>query len=50
MIKNNKEELEKYEQLKLALKEDPVIHYIPRSNMQEKMDLERILYLISRLN
>lgn len=50
MKKNNKKESEKYEQLKLALKEDPVIHYVPRSNMQEKMNLERILYLVSRLN
>lgn len=50
MKKNNKEESEKYEQLKLALKEDPIIHYLPRSNMQGKMDLERILYLVSHLN
>lgn len=50
MKKNNKEESEKYEQLKLALKEDPIIYYLPRSNMQKKMDIERILYLVSRLN
>lgn len=50
MKNDEKEESNKCKQLKLALKQDPVIIYLPHSAKYTKMNQDRILYIASLLN